>query len=131
MTVADSSVVVDLLLKRGAIDHARRLFEDESPPIAPDVIVFETLSGIRRILRRAETDEDRAAFAVRDLGDLRIELIPSMGLRELAWSFRHNFTAGDSLFVALAERSGEPLATRDRRMARAAREHAEIETIEL
>ena len=118
-------------MARGAFADARPLFRDEAPPIAPDVLVFEVISAIRGILLRTEASEARAAMAVADLGDLRIELSPSLDLRERAWDLRNNLSAGDALFVALAERLGEPLATRDRRMAAAAREHAAVETIEL
>jgi predicted nucleic acid-binding protein len=52
-------------------------------------------------------------------------------LRDRAWELRENLTAADALFVALAERLGEPLATKDRRLALAARKHAGIEALEL
>jgi predicted nucleic acid-binding protein len=131
LTVVDASIVVDHLMERGAFARATSLFKDDAPPIAPDVLVFEVISAIRRALLRAETSDARASAAVNDLGDLRIELSPSLKLRERAWELRHNLSAGDALYVALAERLDEPLATRDHRLVRAAREHAGVESIEL
>jgi predicted nucleic acid-binding protein len=40
-------------------------------------------------------------------------------MRERAWGLRENFTIADALFVALAERLGEPLATKDLALAAA------------
>ena len=56
---------------------------------------------------------------------------PTLALRDRAWELRENMTAADALFVALAERLDEPLATKDRGLARAAREHAQVDAIEL
>jgi predicted nucleic acid-binding protein len=66
-----------------------------------------------------------------DLGDLAIDLYPTLPLRQRAWELRENLTAADALFVALAERLGEPLATKDRALASAARTYAGVEAIEL
>jgi predicted nucleic acid-binding protein len=40
-------------------------------------------------------------------------------------------TAGDALFVALAEALGEPLATKDGGLATAAARHADVEVLVL
>lgn len=58
-------------------------------------------------------------------------LFPSLALRERAWELRENMTAADALFVALADRLGEPLATRDRGLADAARAIAGVDAIVL
>jgi predicted nucleic acid-binding protein len=39
---------------------------------------------------------------------------------DAAWALRDRFSAGDSLYAALAIRAGEPLLTSDMRLARAA-----------
>ncbi len=41
-------------------------------------------------------------------------------LLDAAWALRERFSAGDSLYAALAIRAGEPLLTSDMRLARAA-----------
>jgi predicted nucleic acid-binding protein len=82
-------------------------------------------------VQRGALAPERAEAAVEDLGDLGVELFPSLHLRKRAWELRENLTAADALFVALAECLGEPLATIDRGLATAARRQAGIETIEL
>lgn len=132
MTVVDSSVVVDVLIAEDpSVAEAERLLLGQPSPSAPDVLVFEVLAALRRNLRRGVVAPDRAAGAVDDLGDLPIELFPSLPLRRRVWELRDNLTAADALFVALAEQLGEPLATKDRGLAAAARRHAGIETIVL
>jgi predicted nucleic acid-binding protein len=65
----------------------------------------------------------RATGAIEDLGDLALTLFPSLRLRQRAWELRRNFTAGDALFVALAEELDEPLATKDRALAAEVNKH--------
>ena len=133
MTIVDSSLAIDFLAAEGAVDELDRLLADggELPACAPDVLVAEVLAVFRREARRGTISIDRAGAAVSDLGDLQLDLFPSLPLRERAWELRDNFTAADALFVALAERLGEPLATKDRHLARAARRIVGIETIDL
>ena len=45
------------------------------------------------------------------------------------WALRHNLTAYDAVYVALAEALDAPLLTRDQRMATAAGHHARIELV--
>ena len=129
MTVIDTSAVVDFLVGEEAAGDVGRLFVDERTLAAPDVMVFEVLAVLRRLVRRGSIAPQRATGAIEDLGDLPIDLFPSLQLRQRAWDLRDNFTAADALFVALAERLGEPLATKDRSLISAAREHAGILTV--
>jgi predicted nucleic acid-binding protein len=122
VTVVDTSGVVDYLLGTGAHTRVRDLWRDELEFAAPDVLVFETLAVLRRYALRGEIDDRRAAGAVADLADLPLVLAPSLTLRDGAWALRHNLTIADGLFVALAARLGEPLATKDAPLARAAAE---------
>lgn len=131
MTVIDSSAVVDFLVGEEAADDVGILLARERAVAAPDLLVFEVLAVLRRHAMRGLIAADRATAAVDDLGDLAIDLYPTLPLRERAWELRENLTAADAIFVALAERLGEPLATKDRGLASAARTHAGIETIEL
>jgi predicted nucleic acid-binding protein len=131
VTVIDTSAVVDFLVGEEAAEAVGTLFAQERTLAAPDVLVFEVLAVFRRHVRRGSIAPERGMGAVEDLGDLAVEIFPSLALRERAWELRDNFTAADALFVALAERLGEPIATKDRGLASAAREHAGIATIEL
>lgn len=129
MTVLDSSVVVDYLVRQGAALAVDDLLDEPTPAAAPDVLVFEILAVLRRDVARREMSERRALTALDDLGDLGVELFPSLQLWRRAFALRHNMTMADALFVALAEALGEPLATKDRGLARAAVEHAAAEVV--
>lgn len=129
MTVLDSSAAIDFLLGDGVASEVETLLSDAGPAAAPDLLVFEVLAVLRRDVARGELGEERALGAVEDLGDLAVELFPALPLRGRAFELRSNLTAGDALFVALAELLAEPLVTKDRGLARAAREHAGAEVV--
>jgi len=130
VTVLDTSAVVDFLVGSGAAEEVRAIL-GKGPAAAPDVLVFEVTAVLRRDAGRGAVPAGRAKGAISDLGDLSLDLFGSLPLRERAWELRENLTAADGLFVALAERLGEPLATRDLALAAAARDLTGIETIEL
>ena len=133
MTVYDSSALVDLLLDTGVADAVNEILEAHTPVpgVAPDVVVFEVVAVLRRHVLRGLVSAERAGHAIRDLGELAVELVPTLSLRERAWELRSNFTVADAMYVALAERLSEPLATKDRALAAAARDQTGIEAIEL
>lgn len=127
MTVLDTSAVVDYLLGTGSSTRVAALMDEEQPAAAPDLLVLETLAVLRRDVSRGVLSEGRALGALEDLGDLSVDLFPTLPLRGRAFELRANLTAADGLFVALAEALGEPLATKDRGLADAARKHAGVE----
>ena len=130
MTVVDSSAVVDFLLGTGVAPAVLELLERERELAAPDLLVFEVLAVLRREATR-QVGTARSDGAVHDLGDLAVTLFPSLPLRQRAWALRRNFTIADALFIALAEQLREPLATKDRPMARAAARHTEADVLVL
>jgi predicted nucleic acid-binding protein len=129
VTVLDTSGVIDYLLADGAADQVRELLAAQSPGAAPDLLVFEVLAVLRRDVARGDLSADRACGALEDLGDLAVELFSSLLLRTRAFELRHNFTAADALFVALAELLAEPLATKDVALATAGREHTDVDIV--
>lgn len=56
-----------------------------------------------------------------------IQRYPHIYLLPRVWDLRHNLTAYDAVYVALAELLEAPLVTRDRRLARAVGHDAAIE----
>ena len=131
MTVLDTSVVIDFLLGEESAHAVARILEKEGFAAAPDLLVYEVLAVLRRQVTLGALTPRRAAAAVADLGDLTLELFPTLPLRHRAWELRDNLTAADALFVALAERLGEPLVTKDRGLVAAARAHTAIDVVEL
>ena len=131
MTVVDTSAVVDFLVGEEAAAGVHALLAEEHTLAAPDLLVFEVLAVFRRHVQRGLIPAERAKAAIEDLGDFAVELFPALPLRERAWELRENLTAADALFVALAEQLGEPLATKDRALAAAAKKYARIESVVL
>jgi predicted nucleic acid-binding protein len=131
VTVLDTSGVVDFLLGVGVAKHVEMLMESDGELAAPDLLTFEVLAVLRREAYRGSIPEGRATAAVEDLGDLPIELFPSLPLRRRAWELRRNLTAADALFAALAEQLGEPLATKDDALATEVAKHATLTVLRL
>lgn len=131
MTVLDTSGVVDFLIGEEASGEVEDLLRREGPVAAPDLLVFEVIAVFRRQMRLRSIEADRASSAIADLGDFPLEVFPSLPLRARAWELRDNFAAADALFVALAERIDEPFATKDRKLASAAKRFTGIKVVEL
>lgn len=68
-----------------------------------------------------------AAFT--GLADLSIQRHPHNFLLRRVWEMRHNLSAYDAVYVALAELLDEPLITHDKRLANAAGHQARIELV--
>jgi len=126
VTVLDSSGAVDFLLGVGVADQVGELIAREGEVAAPEVLVFEVVAVLRRQVLGGALPQERARAAVADLGDLPIELFPSLPLRERAWSLRRSLTVADAMFAALAEALDEPLATKDAPLAAALAEHTGV-----
>ncbi len=131
VTVLDTSAVIDFLLADGVASDVEALLAREGSITAPDLLVFEVLAVLRRDTRREAITATRAAAAIEDLGDLSLELFPTLAFAPRAWELRANLAAADALFVALAERLDEPLATKDGGLALAAPAVADIDVIHL
>ena len=63
----------------------------------------------------------------RIFGDLALQRHAHDWLLPRVWELRHNFTAYDAVYVALAEALDAPLVTRDARLAAAPGHSARIE----
>jgi len=87
--------------------------------LAPSLVMFETSNIIRRFEMAGLVGTDQAAQAHADLLDLAIELWPYELLAARVWELRRNLSSYDASYVAVAEMSGAPLVTLDRRISRA------------
>jgi predicted nucleic acid-binding protein len=131
VTVLDTSGVVDFLIGDDAFEEVAYLLKREGTVAVPDLVIFEVVAVFRRQVQQQRMNPGRAKSAIEDLGDLPLEIFPALPLRARAWDLRDNLTAADAFFVALAERLDEPLATKDRHLATAARTNTSIHIIEL
>lgn len=117
--VLDASVVVSALLDGGAEGQWAAGLISTRVLVAPHLMPGEASNIIRRSLVRGAVSLSEAAQAHGDLLDLPVELFAFHGLADRVWQLRDNLTAYDAWYVALAEELGVPLATLDRRLARA------------
>ena len=107
--------------------EARRHVFSDAGAAAPDHLNAEALHAIRAHERRGSIQSERAAQALEDLRDLPITRYPTLAVIGRAFELRHNFSAYDALYVALAEELAASLVTADERLARAVGDHTAVE----
>jgi predicted nucleic acid-binding protein len=128
MIVLDASAALDWLLQTSAgqsIDE--RIYSRNETLHAPHLLDLEVTQVLRRLAFQGVVSVRRADEAVRDLLDLRITRYPHLVFLPRIWQLRHNFSAYDAAYIALAERLGAALVTRDARLASAAGRAAPVE----
>jgi predicted nucleic acid-binding protein len=110
--VVDASTLTDLLIGReAALDSVVEALgaDDQQPLYAPELIWPETLNALRRMMLRGDLSDDRATQAALDLRDVRLVCLPHAPLRERVWQLRHDLTAYDATYLALALGLDDPL----------------------
>lgn len=120
MSVVDASLLIDVVVGLPAGRPWRRWMAESERLAAPDCVGVELGRYLRRHLladRITGADAHRALATVRALG---LDLYPTAPLLATALEHRHTITFDDALYVVLAQRLDEPLATTDARLARAA-----------
>lgn len=128
MLVVDTSAVLEALVG----DHeplADRLARDGDLH-APHLLDVEILHALRGLVRAGHLTQDRADDARQDFGELAVVRYPHEPLADRIWQLRHNLTAYDATFVALAEALAVPLLTCDGRLAAAPGSVAVIEHVD-
>lgn len=121
MIVVDASAALDGLLDPVRHDNVVEWLSGSEDSLAsPDLIDVEVLSVLRRWERTADITGPRARQALDDLGTLPIIRYPARALTDRVWKLRHNLTAYDAEYVALAQALPARLLTMDQRMAGAA-----------
>ncbi|MGB4777930.1 type II toxin-antitoxin system VapC family toxin [Microbacterium sp.] len=117
--VVDASVLATALADDGGDgDRARERLRGEEL-CAPELIVLEVASVLRRQVQSRALEPRRAGLALRDLDDLPIALAAHRPLLPRVWDLRENLTPHDASYVALAEATASVLVTADGRLARA------------
>jgi predicted nucleic acid-binding protein len=128
MIVVDASALLEVLLRTPAAETVEeRLFEERQTLHAPHLLDVEVAQVLRRYTHAGEIDEGRGNEALADLADFPIRRYPHGLLLARVWSLRHNFTAYDAVYVALAEALNARLLTRDERLATAIGRHVDVE----
>jgi predicted nucleic acid-binding protein len=120
VSVIDASLLIDVLVGLPAGRPWRRWVATSDALAAPDSAGVELGRYLRRHALSGQLDAMDAQHSFSTLWALGIATYPTGPLLADAFALRENFTFDDALYVALARRLDEPLATTDTRLARAA-----------
>ncbi len=119
MIVLDASVVVELLTNGPLADSIRsELAGHDESFIVPHLIDVEVVSAVRRLAASRQIDSHRSSQFLAALAALPAERYSHIPLLRRIWELRHNFTAYDSAYIALAEATGSVLYTCDEKLRR-------------
>lgn len=127
MLVVDTSAVLAALVARDPPPGLVERLAEDGDLHGPHLIDTEILHALRRLTSAGEISEDRAADARVDVAELALVRYPHHPLSDRVWEMRHNLTAYDATFVALAEALAVPLVTCDARLASAPGHGARVE----
>jgi predicted nucleic acid-binding protein len=117
MIVLDASVVVELLTNGPLADSIRdELGRSDQSFIVPDLIDVEVVSAIRRLTAGQRVDLHRCEQLLAALEALPAERYSHLPLINRMWELRHNFTAYDGAYIALAEATNSVLYTCDQNL---------------
>lgn len=121
--IVDTSVAVKWFVVEDGRDAAVELLTSDVPLLAPDLILVETASALRRKVAEGRLPGAGAMAALDELADGPVDLVPTPPLvrRAVELADRTGISVYDACFVALADRRGVSLVTADERLARAVR----------
>jgi predicted nucleic acid-binding protein len=125
--VLDASIVVELLTNSSLSDSLRsELLESGESFLVPHLLDVEVVSALRRLVAGQRVDAHRTQQMLADLASLPAERYEHVPLLERVWELRHNFTAYDAVYIALAEAAGATLYTCDERLAKGHRARVKL-----
>ena len=117
--VVDRSIVIRLLANLDGDDLLRqRLARAVHAPALIDAEVSSVVRGLSITTKpNVQITAERAHEMLTDYSGLRIVRHPMQPLQRRVFELRHNFTAYDAMYVALAEALDIPLLTDDGKFA--------------
>jgi len=128
LIVLDASAVLELLLQTTAGARvARRIGAPDESLHVPHLLDVEVAQVLRRYEAAGTLSPAEAEQALADLSCLDINRYAHDPFLSRIWKLRHNLTAYDACYVALAEVLEAPLLTCDARLSRFSGHGAVIE----
>lgn len=119
MPVVDASVLVAATVDAGPEGSWAEEVLVHGDLVAPHLVLAEATNILRRLEQAKRLTRLEASAAHRDLLRLDIDLFPFEPFAVRVWELRDNITSYDAWYVAIAEALDLPMATLDRRLARA------------
>jgi predicted nucleic acid-binding protein len=117
--VIDASVLVAALVDSGPHGEWAEGIIAVGSLHAPELARAEAANILRRLERAKTITTAEANAAYEDSLQLNIELLSFEPFAERIWELRHNLTAYDAWYIAVAEALELPLATLDERLRKA------------
>lgn len=126
--VIDCSIVIRLLSNVPGDDLLRRrLSRTVHAPALIDAEVSSVARGLNITTKPSvRISDERAQLMLTDYSGLRIVRHPMQPLQHRAFELRHDFTAYDAMYIALAETLDIPLLTDDGKVAGTPGHHADV-----
>ena len=119
MIVLDASVVVELLTNGPLADSLRRDLAGRGESfIVPHLLDVEVVSALRNLVAGQRIDSHRSDQLLTGLAALPAERYAHTPLVGRIWELRHNFTAYDAAYIALAEATNSVLYTCDAQLCK-------------
>lgn len=117
--VVDCSIIIRLLASKPGDELLRqRLARTVHAPTLIDAEVSSVVRGLSITAKpELQISAERALEMLADYAGLRIARHPMQPLQARAFELRHNLTAYDAMYIALAESLGIPLLTDDGKLA--------------
>jgi predicted nucleic acid-binding protein len=91
--------------------------------VAPTLLLYEVTNAVVQARRRGRISAEQAENTLASFEGLGIALRPVTWQQILPLALRFDRSAYDAAYLALAEATGQPLITGDRRLYQAVREH--------
>lgn len=117
--VVDASVLVAATSDTGRTGAWAEEILADGEIVSPHLVLVEATNVLRRLEHAKQLVRSEATAALRDLLRLDLLLVPFEPFAPRVWELRGSLTSYDAWYVAVAEALGLPLATVDRRLARA------------
>jgi len=118
-TVVDASVLVAALVDTGPHGEWAEGILVGGSLHAPELTRVEATNILRRLERAKEITTPEANAAHEDLMQLSLVQFSFDPFADRVWELRHTITSYDAWYVAVAEALELPLATLDKRLAKA------------
>lgn len=123
--VVDCSVMAALIFDEPAAADAERLVAGKAL-CAPSLLAYE-MANVARNKQRAGLSVDQVLAALAEFAEQPLQSITPKTDEVLMLALRYNLSAYDASYLWVAARLLAPLATLDRRLADAARQHLGVE----